>query len=159
MKQCFQKFFQVMIIWRKSLELLLHGRSLAAASSFVIMIQFEQYNPTSSKVNWSVVVFCFNINIKLGMYPQTEALDYRVNICVTVCLWIARSELMLFFPLTPENFINRKVLQVSKGADERNVGLSRVIGLGKKDLLSSYRNQLKWTQRNGVNLYLFLIFS
>ena len=93
------------------------------------------------------------------MYPQTEALDYRVNMCVTVWSWIARSELMFFFPLTPENLINRKVLQVSKGADERNAGLSRVIGLGTKDLPSSCRNQLKWTQGNGVNLYLFLIFS
>ena len=54
-------------------------------------------NPPPGKVEWSSVILCVNINISWGLYPQAEPLDYRLNICVTVCLWIARFESICLF--------------------------------------------------------------
>ena len=114
-------------------------------------------NQPSGKVEWSSVISCVNINIRWGLYPQAEPLDYRLNICVTVCLWIARFE-SICFSLTPENFKNCKVFQVFKGVDERKISPNWVPGLGKKGLLNVCFNQLGWRREEGVNLYLFLTF-
>ena len=55
----------------------------------------------------------------------------------------------MFFFLTPENFKNSKVFQVFKGANERNIGPNRLIGLGTKGLLMDCGNQLDGDRGRG----------
>ena len=57
--------------------------------------------------------------IKSGLYVEAESLEYKLNICITVCLSIVHFE-SIFFSLTPENFKNGKVFEVSKDLGEKN---------------------------------------
>ena len=80
--------------------------------------------------------------------------------CVThrltrTCVLQCSREQPILSPI-PENLKNRKVFQVFKGADERNIGSNLLVTLGTKGLLSACRNQLRWKRGKGVNLWLFL---
>ena len=54
-------------------------------------------NQPSGNVKRSSVIFCVNINIKSGLYLQTEPLDYRLHMCITACLWIFHFESLFLF--------------------------------------------------------------
>ena len=132
MKECFQTHFQAMITWKK-IGNISPWVMIAAISSFCFIrclfwMEYTQYysskkvaaillekvcNLLSGKLKWSSFIICFKINIKSGLYSQAESLEYKLNMCIAVCLWIVHFESM-FFSLTPENFKNGNVFQVFK---------------------------------------------
>ena len=64
--------------------------------------------------------YMFQYKYKVRIVGVAESLEYKLNMCISVCQWIARFESM-FFSLTPENVKNGKVFQVFKSLDEGNI--------------------------------------
>ena len=81
------------------------------------------------------------------MINRDEPPRWTVGFRLNIVLQFAREQPVLsqcFFSLTPENFKNRKVFLIFKGADERNIGPNWLVTLGTKGLLSACHNQLRW---------------
>ena len=121
MEKYFPTFFQAMItlekVWKyssmgydqqlflpffiTSLSWMVYTQRYSSEKVTTILLE-KVCNTPAGLVKWSSVILFVNI---------TEPLDYRLNMSVTVFLWISNFQSMLF-PLTLENCKSGKVFQV-----------------------------------------------